>query len=104
MTTAEGRNIPFDTEKTVGAWVEFWNTYELSKVDELFVTDSSLTYLSSEKEGVMQGIDAIRDHHRGFGFVEGGKESANKLWVEDLHTTQSLFADSLPPSTNPNPR
>ena len=88
MTTEEGRSIPLDTEKVVGAWVDFWNTYELLKVDELFVTDSSLTYLSSEKEGVMQGIDAVRDHHKGFGFVEGGKESANKLWVEDLQTTQ----------------
>jgi hypothetical protein len=71
----------------VDAWVEIWNTYDLSRVDDLFLRDDRLTYFSSEKEGVLLGIDAVRDHHRGFGFVEGGKEQTNKLWLEDVHTT-----------------
>lgn len=76
----------FSTEKTVGAWVEMWNSYDLAQIDRLFLIDPKLTYFSSEKEGVITGIDAVREHHRGFGFVEGGKKSENKLWVEDLYT------------------
>ena len=46
-----------------------------------------MTYFSSEKEGLIKGIEALRDHHQGFGFVDGGKDQPNKLWVEDLHTS-----------------
>jgi hypothetical protein len=70
----EKSQAAFDVDKRVGDWVAMWNSYDLNEVDRLFVTDDRLTYLSSEKEGALQGIDAIRDHHRGFGFVEGGKE------------------------------
>lgn len=77
----------FETEKIVGDWVDMWNSYDLSQVDNLFLANENLTYFSSEKEGVFQGIEAVREHHRGFGFVEGGKASDNKLWVENLHTT-----------------
>lgn len=77
----------FDVEKHVAAWVKIWNTYDLDQVDVLFLQDDRLTYFSSEKEGVIVGIDAVREHHKGFGFVPGGKESPNKLWVEDLHTS-----------------
>lgn len=76
----------FDTEEFVSAWVLMWNSYDLSLVDELFLTDSHVTYFSSEKEGLIKGFKAIRDYHEGFGFVEGGKVQPNKLWVEDLHT------------------
>jgi hypothetical protein len=75
---------------TVGAlleaWVKLWNTYDLSMVDELFVRNSSLTYFSSEKEGVVRGIEAVREHHREFEFVEGGQATENLLWLEDLAT------------------
>ncbi len=76
----------FETEKIVGDWVAMWNSYDLNQVDKLFLTDHRLTYFSSEKEGAFQGIEAVRAHHRDFGFVEGGKASNNKLWVDDLHT------------------
>ena len=74
----------FDTETIVGQWVSMWNTYDLSMVDSLFITDERLTYFSSEKEGLIRGIEAVREHHVGFGFVEGGKDQQNELWVEDL--------------------
>jgi len=79
--------VPFDADKSIGDWVKMWNSYDLNQVDRLFVTDQRLTYLSSEKEGTLQGIEAIREHHRGFGFVEGGKDQSNKLWVDSLVTT-----------------
>ena len=82
-----GKNpeLKFDAEGAMNRWVDMWNSYDLSLVDELFLTDNRLTYLSSEKEGVITGIAAIRQHHRGFGFVEGGKDQDNRLWVENLH-------------------
>jgi len=80
----EASEEDFDALQWVNAWVETWNSYDLNQVDKLFLQDERVTYFSSEKEGVISGIDAVREHHRGFGFVEGGKEQPNKLWVEDL--------------------
>jgi len=74
-----------DVQERVNAWVSMWNSYDLSMVDNLFLTDERLTYFSSEKEGLIEGFTAVREHHRGFGFIEGGKIQDNKLWVEDLH-------------------
>ena len=77
----------FEVEQIVGEWVAMWNSYDLSQIDKLFLTDEDLTYFSSEKEGAIRGIEAVREHHRGFGFVEGGKVQENELWVEDLDAT-----------------
>jgi len=79
--------MEFNTEELVNAWCAMWNFYDLTLVDQLFLVDAHVTYFSSEKEGLITGIEALRDHHRGFGFVEGGKDQPNKLWVEDLYTS-----------------
>jgi ketosteroid isomerase-like protein len=76
----------FDVERVIAAWVAMWNSYDLSQVDNLFVTDDRVTYFSSEKEGLIRGIDALRKHHSDFGFVPGGKKQDNKLWVDNLHS------------------
>lgn len=78
--------LEFEADRWVNTWAKIWNTYDLDQVDVLFLQDERLTYFSSEKQGIIIGIDAIREHHRGFGFVEGGKQQPNKLWVEDVHT------------------
>ncbi|MEW5980984.1 MAG: hypothetical protein AB1806_01280 [Acidobacteriota bacterium] len=76
-----------DRDDSVGllidAWERMWNTYDLNQVAELFVPNSSVTYFSSEAKGVIPGIDALRVHHEALGFVPGGKEQPNKLWLED---------------------
>lgn len=72
----------------VDAWVDMWNSYDLDMVDRLFVSDSTVTYLSSEREGVITGIDSLREHHRGFGFANGGTETETELWLEDLHISE----------------
>ena len=79
--------MDFQVDDYLERWVAMWNSYDLSEVDQLFVTDSRVTYLSSEKEGVIVGFDAVREHHAGFGFVEGGKEQGNKLWVDGVRTS-----------------
>jgi len=76
----------FEVKNRVEKWVKSWNTYDLDQVDELFLQDDRVTYFSSEKEGAIIGIEAVRKHHEGFGFVPGGKDQPNKLWLEDLHT------------------
>jgi len=76
----------------VDAWVDMWNSYDLDMVDQLFITDSTVTYVSSEREGVIAGIDSLREHHRGFGFVSGGTETETALWLEDLHISEHAGA------------
>jgi hypothetical protein len=78
--------LQFDAQKHIDAWLELWSTYDLNLVDELFLTDENVSYFSSEKEGLILGIDAVREHHRGFGFVEGGKPAESELWVEDIYS------------------
>lgn len=63
-----------------------WNSYDLDEVNELFLDDDRLTYFSSEKEGVIRGMDAVLEHHRGFGFVPGGEAKGTRLWLEGLNT------------------
>ncbi len=70
----------------INKWVEMWNNYDLAAVDALFARDERLSYFSSEKSGVIRGIQALLEHHRGFGFCMGGKKPNHRLWIEDLHT------------------
>lgn len=82
---ASQQKAPFHADALIAAWVEMWNRYDLAQVRTLFLADSSVTYFSSEKEGLIVGIDAVEQHHAGFGFVPGGKPPQNRLWVENLH-------------------
>ena len=68
----------------VSEWVGMWNSYDLDRVGDLFLMDGRLSYFSSEFEGVIQGFEAVMEHHRGFGFVPGGEDLGNRLWVEGL--------------------
>jgi SnoaL-like domain len=70
--------------QSLDAWVAMWNSYDLDEVDRLFVADSSVTYFSSERRGLIQGITALREHHDGFGFRSGGTDPATRLWLEDV--------------------
>lgn len=85
--TNERGNPEFNANAAVDAWVAMWNSYDLDLVDELFLADSSVTYLSSEREGVITGIDAVREYHAGFGFSSGGRQADTRLWVEHLHVS-----------------
>ena len=77
-----------DVQVLIDSWVGMWNSYDLRMVDKLFLQDSRVSYFSSEKQGLIQGIEAVRDHHVGFGFVDGGKSQENKLWIGDVHVSE----------------
>jgi len=68
----------------IAAWEKSWNNYELNEVRRLFVSDTSVTYFSSERAGLIHGIDSLILHHQRFGFVVGGKISENRLWLSDV--------------------
>ncbi|MDW8332163.1 MAG: hypothetical protein RMK43_10965 [Cyclobacteriaceae bacterium] len=72
---------PSATE-VINQWISMWNTYDLSMVDSLF--DKYATYFSSEYDGLIEGLEKLREHHRKFGFVDGGKTTGNTLWLENL--------------------
>jgi hypothetical protein len=90
---APSTQMDFDAEAYVDRWVELWQTYDLDLVDVLFLANDRLTYFSSEREGLIRGLDAVREHHRGFGFVPGGKTPAQKLWVENVEADP--FGDTV---------
>ncbi|UCC83218.1 MAG: hypothetical protein JSW46_20075 [Gemmatimonadota bacterium] len=81
----------FDADAQIAEWVELWNTRDLALVDELFLSDSSVTYFSSEREGLIEGFAAVRVHHESFGFVAGGTEPEQELWVADVRS--SVYRD-----------
>lgn len=67
---------------TLKAWTLSWNLYDLDLVRKLFESSRRTTYFSSEKPGRIQGMDALLDHSKGFGFVAGGNVSDNRLWLD----------------------
>jgi ketosteroid isomerase-like protein len=82
-----------EAERLVESWVALWRSYDLDRVDQLFLRDARVTYFSSEKEGRIRGLDAIREHHRGFGFVPGGRKAERELWVDEVAADD--FGDAL---------
>ena len=65
------------------AWLALWRRYDLDRVPEIFLEDETLTYFPSDAEGVRQGLEAVVQHHRDVGFVRGGFQPEQELWVED---------------------
>ena len=83
--TDQATQPPFDANAEIETWVELWNTYDLNGVERLFLGDERVSYFSSETEGLIRGPVSVREHHAGFGFVAGGTEAEQELWVEDVH-------------------
>jgi ketosteroid isomerase-like protein len=73
---------------TLAAWTLSWNTYDLDLAARLFVPGPASTYFSSETPGRIQGVDALLAHHRGFGFVPGGKAADNRLWLDECQSRE----------------
>jgi hypothetical protein len=84
LIAAAGNAQHQNAKSLMVAWEKSWNTYDLDEVQRLFVNDSSVTYFSSERAGLIHGIDSLVKHHKGFGFVSGGKTSPNKLWLSGI--------------------
>ena len=72
-----------DEDKLIEEWTAMWNSYNLDEVDLLFTKD--VTYFSSERSGLIMGLDKLKAHHKSFGFVSAGKKSETKLWLTDIY-------------------
>jgi tetratricopeptide (TPR) repeat protein len=77
------------------AWVAMWNACDLSPVSSLFLGGDAATYFSSERKGLISGTAALVEHHRGFGFIAGGKSQENRLWLEDVRTSEAGGPDAF---------
>lgn len=73
-----------EIKRIVEQWVDMWNNYDINQVTELFFNDERVTYFSSERTELIKGIKSLLDHHRALGFVPGGKESSNRLWLQEI--------------------
>jgi tetratricopeptide (TPR) repeat protein/ketosteroid isomerase-like protein len=76
-------------QSTLGAWVVAWNSYDLDLASTLFTKEPAPTYFSSERPGRIDGAAALEAHHRGFGFVPGGKTADARLWLGDLEVREA---------------
>jgi hypothetical protein len=88
-TAAAGTDTP---DALLQAWLAMWRRYDLDGVDELFVDDPQLTYFASDREGLLEGLDTVREYHADAGFVPGGFQPESELWLEEV--TVSDFGES----------
>jgi len=65
-------------------WLSMWARYDLDHVGDLFLPSDALTYFPSDGEGLITGIQAVRDYHEGLGFTSGGFDPEQELWLEDV--------------------
>ena len=79
---------------TLRAWMLAWNLYDVGLASSLFTTDPAPTYFSSERPGRIEGTSALEAHHRGFGFVPGGKAADARLWLGDVEVRETGAAAS----------
>jgi imidazolonepropionase-like amidohydrolase len=68
-------------------WLALWRRYDLDRLDRVFLRDASLTYFASDTEGLLEGYEAVLQHHRELGFLPGGYQPERELWVEDVLVT-----------------
>lgn len=79
---------PVTAQQALEYWLALWRRYDLDRLPGIFLDDPTLTYFSSSSEGVKEGYDAVVRHHRDLGFVSGGFQPENELWIES-----TLIAD-----------
>jgi hypothetical protein len=74
------------------SWLAMWRRYDLDLVADLFVNDDALTYFPSDREGLIEGFQAVREYLEGLGFVSGGFQPESEMWLEQV--TVSDFGES----------
>lgn len=81
---ASATSGPQTPQQAFEYWLALWRRYDLDGLDDLFLNGPALTYFSSDSEGLKEGYDAVRRHHVDLGFVSGGFQPEEDLWVEDV--------------------
>lgn len=71
----------------LNAWLNLWRRYDLDALDDVFLMDPALTYFASDREGVIEGWEAVRSYYEEQGFVRGGFPVTDELWLENTVIT-----------------
>lgn len=79
---------PATAQQALEVWLALWRRYDLDEVRDVFLEDPAVTYYASDSRGMLEGIDAVVAYHEEQGFVAGGFNPDNELWLED-----ALIAD-----------
>ena len=66
------------------AWLAAWRSYDLDRLDDIFLEEDDLTFFPSDGQEVLRGYDAVEAWHRAQGFVPGGFAPQEELWLEDV--------------------
>ena len=71
-------------EDTLKTWTVMGNMSDLTLLYSLFSVNPAPSYFSSEKKGLIRGLEPLVEHHKGFGFTAGGKAQDSRLWLEEV--------------------
>ena len=74
---------PATAQQALEYWLALWRRYDLDQVGSVFLQDRALTYFSNDTQGVKEGFEAVLAHHEELGFVRGGFQPDNELWLEE---------------------
>lgn len=86
------RSGPASPQEALEAWLGLWRRYDVGRLGDVFLDDPALTYFPSDSEGLIEGYDAVVAWHVEQGFVPGGFQPEEELWLESPVITD--FADS----------
>lgn len=75
---------PASPQQALEAWLGLWRRFDLDGLGAVFLQDPALTYFASDSDGLIEGYDAVRAYHEEAGFVSGGFQPEQELWVEDV--------------------
>jgi len=75
---------PASAQAALNGWVQAWRRYDLDRLGEVLLQDATLTYFANDEEGTIEGFAAVREYYEGLGFVPGGFQPENELWLENV--------------------
>jgi imidazolonepropionase-like amidohydrolase len=75
---------PASAQAAIDGWLAAWRSYDLDELTQVLLNDPSLTYFANDAEGTIEGITDVLTYHEGLGFVRGGFQPENELWLEDV--------------------
>jgi imidazolonepropionase-like amidohydrolase len=75
---------PASPQQALEAWLGLWRRFDLESLGDVFLQDPALTYFASDSDGLIEGYEAVRAYHEQAGFVSGGFQPEQELWLEDV--------------------
>jgi len=75
---------PASVQDALDGWLRAWRRYDLDGLADVLLQDRALTYFANDEEGTLEGFDAVRAYYEGLGFVSGGFQPENELWLQDV--------------------